>query len=88
MAGWASAASDEASAPLIWFNCQSLPSYGLMRVRKAYPRQSIQASRAMIEPGGKFHRAVQEGGSWWRRVELANAYRNGDTSERTAIMEQ
>lgn len=88
MPAWAAWQSSEATGPLIWANRYSVPSYTLMRARKAYPREPLDAQRRMLEHGGKFYRAAQEGGPWWRQVQLMIAARDGDRSERTAELEQ
>lgn len=57
-------------------------SYGNADPR-ARPRMSLdeqeRALRATIGPGGKYHSWLQEGGCWWREVQVEIAERDGDT---------
>ncbi len=50
-------------------------------------RTTTEGIRGTFEPGGKNHRFIVEGGSWWRHVQLNIAARDGETSERVQALQ-
>lgn len=103
MDGWQWSTSEGHGGALVFWHRYSVRSYATMRAktdmfacyRSHDPRRrgldhliatpaSIAAS---LEPGGRYHHHVTEGGAWWRHVQLWIAERDDDASERTQALQ-
>ena len=66
------------------YNLGSGKSYAMARQKndelEGYRKHHSEADlRAWLEPGGKHHHLVVEGGAWWRHWQMEVAKRDGDS---------
>ncbi|MCO6386222.1 hypothetical protein [Aliihoeflea sp. 40Bstr573] len=99
---WTVSRSETTGSTLVFWNRFSVTSYGLMRAKTdmhAWYRSNdarvmdcwktdADSIRRQLEPGGKYHHHVVEGGAWWRHVQLWIAEQAGDRSERTLKLQE
>jgi len=88
---------DGLGGTLIFFNPYHLPSYAMARLkttswyrthdtrRSRYEPWDETRLRAKLAPGGDDRKHIDEGGVWWRHVEIHKAVRDGDTERAEAL---
>lgn len=95
MTDWTWYVGENRGNTLVFFNYYDPRSYTVARLkadmfnyyrhkdaRSPWNNSSEADIVAMVEPGGKYHDMVREGGAWWRHVQLHIIERDGDTSPR------
>ena len=70
---------------IVIYNLGSGKSYAMARQKndelEGYRKHHSEADlRAWLEPGGKHHHLVVEGGAWWRHWQMEVAKRDGDSA--------
>jgi hypothetical protein len=72
---------------MVFFNCASVMSYGMARQKGDWliARAPEERLKAELEPGGRNHEYVVEGGAWWRHLQDHVAKRKEEREKGSAL---